>query len=93
MAFRSAFQQPTLFSATAVSWRSRITVPTTTTFVRLISSKAATKRVPVSPLNRPIGDERAPSPNDNTGVDNRTREQKKADFTNYERHLARRKEL
>lgn len=44
-------------------------------------------------LSHPIGDEKFPTDNDNTGIDTRTKAQKKADFTNYEKHLARRKEL
>lgn len=47
----------------------------------------------IAMLNRPIGDEKVPSTTDNTGIDNRTKQQKREDFTNYERHLARRKEL
>lgn len=54
------------------------------------SSNSATQ---IAMLSRPIGDEKAPSPTDNTGIDTRTRAEKKADFTNYERHLARRREL
>lgn len=53
--------------------------------------KGALSQIPT--LNHPIGDEKFPTDNDNTGVDTRTKAQKKADFTNYEKHLARRKEL
>lgn len=56
-----------------------------------LGSKQSTKNIAV--LNRPIGDEKQPSPTDNTGIDTRTRAEKKADFTNYEKHLERRKEL
>lgn len=48
-------------------------------------------QIPV--LNRPIGQTEPPSVTDNTGIDHRTREQKKADFVNYDRHLQRRKEM
>lgn len=51
----------------------------------------AMKEIPI--LNRPIGDAERPTVTDNTGIDTRTREQKKADFVNYDRHLLRRKEL
>ncbi|CDO56398.1 hypothetical protein DV454_000032 [Geotrichum candidum] len=44
-------------------------------------------------LTRPIGSTNPPLPTDNDGVDTRTREQKKADFVNYDRHLQRRKEM
>lgn len=51
----------------------------------------AIKEIPV--LNRPIGEPNPPTVTDNNGIDSRTREQKKADFVNHDRHLLRRKEL
>jgi len=43
------------------------------------------------PLGRPIGWPAPPQPNDN--LDMRTREQKRADFRNWDKHLERRQEL
>lgn len=44
-------------------------------------------------LLRPLGSNNPPSPTDNTGKDMRTPEQKKADFTDYTKHLQRRKQM
>ncbi len=42
---------------------------------------------------RPLGVHRIPRPGDNSGIDGRSREQKKADLVDYDKHLARRQEL
>lgn len=59
--------------------------------IRHYAAYKPVREIPI--LNRPIGQPNPPSVTDNTGIDTRTREEKKADFVNYDRHLARRKEL
>lgn len=45
------------------------------------------------PLNQPIGQSTPPQPGENTGVDTRTWRQRRDDFFDYDKHLARRRQL
>lgn len=56
------------------------------------NSKNAVDHV-LQPLARPIGLTTIPQPGQNSGIDMRTFSQRRDDFFNYEKHLARRKEL
>ncbi|RDW76409.1 mitochondrial ATPase complex subunit ATP10 [Aspergillus mulundensis] len=51
------------------------------------------KEDPVPQLDRPIGSVIPPQEGQNTGIDQRTFGQRRDDFLNYEKHLARRKQL
>ena len=45
------------------------------------------------PLNRPIGLSDRPRAGENTGIDMRTLRQRRDDFVDYDKHIARRKQL
>lgn len=45
------------------------------------------------PLSRPLGQLQPPQPGENTGVDPRSWRERRDDFFDYDKHLARRKQL
>lgn len=57
------------------------------------SAKPGDKNFEPPTLDRPIGVASPPEEGQNTGIDSRTLRQRRDDFVNYERHIARRKEL
>ncbi|KAK9470613.1 ATP10 protein-domain-containing protein [Dipodascopsis tothii] len=60
---------------------------------RRLYSAAADDGLASKFLLRPLGSNHAPAATDNTGRDTRTEEEKKRDFTDYGKHLERRKQM